>query len=188
MNREDLVSIDPARFWTKVDKSGDCWLWQGSHGRSGTYAIPNGPIQRTTAHRISFVLSGGSIPDGYHLDHLCRTTLCVNPAHLEPVTPAENNRRNRMQTCHKGHPKPLDGDRRECRECKSEAQRARRAAERAANPPQPLGAYQLSKTHCPQGHPYDAENTYTTRDGKRMCRECMRTRARRWRREQQEAS
>ena len=35
----------------------------------------------------------GSIPDGLHLDHLCRVPACVNPEHLEPVTLAENNRR-----------------------------------------------------------------------------------------------
>ena len=45
------------------------------------------------AHRVSYEMAKGSIPPGLQLDHLCRTTLCVNPAHLEPVTPKENIRR-----------------------------------------------------------------------------------------------
>lgn len=42
------------------------------------------------------------------------------------------------------------------------------------------GCREAAKTACPQGHPYDEENTYVTPDGKRMCRECMRARTRRW--------
>lgn len=45
------------------------------------------------AHRHSYQSLVGSIPDGLHLDHLCRVPACVNPEHLEPVTLAENNRR-----------------------------------------------------------------------------------------------
>ena len=40
---------------------------------------------------------------------------------------------------------------------------------------------QREKTHCPQGHPYDAENTYVTPAGHRYCRVCNRAAARRWR-------
>lgn len=35
-----------------------------------------------------------------------------------------------------------------------------------------------NKTHCPHGHPYDAINTHVTSDGRRMCKECLRTRTR----------
>jgi hypothetical protein len=42
------------------------------------------------AHRVSYELVKGPIPEGLHLDHLCRTPLCVNPDHLEPVTHREN--------------------------------------------------------------------------------------------------
>lgn len=50
------------------------------------------------------------------------------------------------------------------------------------------GEWHTAKTHCPQGHPYDDENTYRTSLGKRMCRECGRTRAlARYHRQQDEA-
>lgn len=49
--------------------------------------------------------------------------------------------------------------------------------------PLTLNARNAAKTHCPQGHPYDAENTLRTRDGKRVCRTCARAATRRWWRE-----
>jgi hypothetical protein len=46
-----------------------------------------------SAHRFYYEQHVGPIPEGLQLDHLCRNTRCVNPAHLEPVTGAENMRR-----------------------------------------------------------------------------------------------
>lgn len=79
----------------EVDTAG-CWLWTGSISSTGygthTYS---GPSRRTVlAHRMVYELHRGTIPVGHDLDHLCRVTRCVNPSHLEPVTPAEN--------CHRG--------------------------------------------------------------------------------------
>lgn len=73
------------RFWSFVDIDGDCWTW---HGALNAYGY--GRFQQGMAHRVSYELSVGAIPEGLVLDHLCRNTVCVNPAHLEPVTIGEN--------------------------------------------------------------------------------------------------
>lgn len=89
------------RFWSKVDRSGDCWLWMGTRGPSG-YGYYSG----RRAHRLSYEDMVGPIPDGLVMDHLCRNPPCVNPAHLEPVTTLENTRRGIWHTkthCVRGH-------------------------------------------------------------------------------------
>lgn len=98
------------RFWSKVapaDESG-CrrWLGQVSEGGYGYFAKHHG--KKVLAHRFAFELVC-PIPEGLHLDHLCRTRDCVNWAHLEPVTLYENLRRgntdhNKYKThCVHGH-------------------------------------------------------------------------------------
>lgn len=73
-----------------------CWIWQGAHtgnnSRPGYGYIRVG--KRTVyMHRYFYEEKYGEIPSNLEIDHLCRQTLCVNPEHVEPVTPAENNRR-----------------------------------------------------------------------------------------------
>lgn len=82
------------RFWAKVTKTDNCWLWTGALS-SGYGRIGIGPSSAGLdyAHRISYRLHHGPIPEGLFIDHLCRVRRCVNPAHLEAVTQAENNRR-----------------------------------------------------------------------------------------------
>lgn len=97
MRREGVVYGMPEaeRFWAKVDKSGDCWIYTGSKSTNGYGTVRfNGGYG--LAHRIAFTLTKGAIPDGLDLDHLCRTRACVNPSHLEPVTRKENARRGAM--------------------------------------------------------------------------------------------
>ena len=74
---------DEARFWTKVNKSsGSCWLWVGGISRYGYGEFwHNGGNYR--AHRFSYELLVGPIPEGLQIDHLCRVRNCVNPARLE---------------------------------------------------------------------------------------------------------
>lgn len=88
----------PARFWSKVDTSAGmfgCWLWQDRPDPDGYGRLIVGGKhgQQVRAHRLSWELVNGPVPAGMTLDHLCETKLCVNPAHLEPVTGAENTRR-----------------------------------------------------------------------------------------------
>lgn len=79
-----------------IDASG-CWLWTRGVNQAGYgyHSVPTGHQGSRTigAHRYVYEALVGPIPDGLVLDHLCRVRHCVNPAHLEPVTNAENIRR-----------------------------------------------------------------------------------------------
>lgn len=105
--KADLVAYVRDRI--AVDASG-CWLWTGAIDRHGYGLVRLGGKSRL-AHRVVYE-AVGSIPTGRDLDHLCRVRACVNPAHLEPVTRAENLRRSplvgkrkRLKThCKHGHP------------------------------------------------------------------------------------
>lgn len=83
------------RFWEKVDKTRTCWIWTGALDQNGYGKFRYMEKNRSSAyaHRVAYELVKGEIPDGLHLDHLCRTRSCVNPDHLEPVTQRENNLR-----------------------------------------------------------------------------------------------
>ena len=140
---------DAVRFWLKVDQKGDdeCWRWLAAIGQPdgyGRFAIGS---RTYLAHRVAYTISRGPITDEMQLDHLCRHHECVNPAHLEEVSHAENVRRGSAGLV--------------------------------------IAEHQRSKTHCPQGHPYDGENTYfAKRSGRanpeRQCRRCRAAASRRY--------
>lgn len=143
------------RFERFVHRTNTCWLWMGrGWGRNCEYGAfwLNG--RDHVAHRVAYEMAKGPIPEGLHLDHLCRTPKCVNPDHLEPVTNRENILRGegitavafRKTHCDNGHPFDLTNTRftsngnRVCRACdrlRGQAYRDRirastRAPERAA--------------------------------------------------------
>lgn len=81
------------RFWMKVQKGPGCWLWTGG-ARGGYGTFTEGDKGKThLVHRFSYELLVGPIPDCLVIDHMCRVTLCVNPAHLRPVTRKQNGER-----------------------------------------------------------------------------------------------
>jgi hypothetical protein len=85
----------------------DCWLWNKSVRKDG-YGTFYANGKQNYAHRFSYEFFIGAIPQGLHLDHLCRVRNCVNPKHLEPVTQWENTHRaalaNEKKNCPQGHP------------------------------------------------------------------------------------
>src|SRR5690348_1907218 len=85
--------MNEQRFWAKVDRRGpgECWTWQATQTNGyGQFKIDG---KQRYAHRVSYELTVGPIPDGLQIDHLCRNRACVNPAHMEPVTPRVNTLR-----------------------------------------------------------------------------------------------
>ena len=110
------------RFWERVDRRGsdECWPWKGyvvisNEGKSRYGQFWNG--ERTVyAHRFAYELLVGPIPKGLTIDHVkargCTSTLCMNPAHMEPVTLKVNIMRSdsacavhaKKTHCFRGHP------------------------------------------------------------------------------------
>lgn len=121
------------------DESG-CWVWNGTLCERGGYGKFCGEL----AHRVSYEYFVGPVPAGLELDHLCNNPPCVNPAHLEPVTRAENQRRRiaRMTHCKNGHEFTAENSyenpatvragwsSRVCRACQRDYARAYRARKR----------------------------------------------------------
>jgi hypothetical protein len=133
------------RFWAKVEKTDSCWLWRAASDTKGYGRFYDGH-SIAAAHRVSYELLVGPIPDGLCIDHLCRVPACVNPSHLEPVTNRENVLRGtgfaarlaRKTHCKHGHeftPENTGSHRghgRRCRTCAREESRANRARTRKA--------------------------------------------------------
>ena len=86
---EDTVTLND-RFQQGYKVENDCWLWQLSKDKDGYgYIKKNNKTHK--AHRISYELHHGDIPDGMWVLHKCDNPSCVNPDHLWLGTAQDNN-------------------------------------------------------------------------------------------------
>lgn len=145
MNYTTLEKLH-TRFWSRVEKTEGCWNWAGAIHKSG-YGYISFRKKNLRAHRISWELhNNGIIPDGYHVHHICQNKKCVNPSHLELLSPYDHweitlssihDKKESRTHCKYGHAlteatsfvytNPTTGySSRRCRICKNTAERQRK--------------------------------------------------------------
>lgn len=129
---EPLTEKTIAEFLKRLIKGTEeeCWNWSGDKATNGYSRLRDSSGKKVGAHRLSYTIFKGEIPEALEIDHLCRNRWCLNPAHLEAVTTKTNVLRgigpaafNSHKThCIRGHPLSggnliLKNNKRNCRIC-----------------------------------------------------------------------
>jgi hypothetical protein len=174
-----------------------CWPYWGKlrpdgYARTGLFRA--GRRINMPAHRHAYeMLSGEIVAAGFHCDHLCRNPACVNPFHIEVVTPRENQRRGvgtaiSKTHCKNGHPFAGDNVRweqaklpgrspkRRCRTCAREMKRRKNGFPKKRQP-------RPRRSACTNGHPLTGDNAYSYLAGGRTyygCRACRKAKSAAW--------
>jgi transposase-like protein len=172
------------RFWARVVKGDGCWEWGGARNRAGYGKIM---VQRAVipAHRFSWQLTNGPIPEGLYVLHTCDNPPCVNPAHLFVGTHSDNMADMVAKGRDRGNRHVSAESARLIREAnfrgveQSEIAREFGIAQttvshivRGSTHTRAGGPILTTETHCRNGHPRTPENTYAYR-GTRNCRLCI---------------
>lgn len=190
--------------YVRTSESG-CWMWTGSINKWG-YGSFIYEGKKMNAHRVSYILYKGEIPEGLQVGHACHDKApecaggiscqhrrCVNPAHLEPQTCQQNVQASRIansakEFCSQGHPYNeentqwvvVDGRRwRHCGECNRIRSRENHEKKMAALGKQVVHKTDDLRTHCKYGHPLTPDNVENAGEGKIRCIKCQRETQRR---------
>jgi hypothetical protein len=98
---------EDARFWSKVSKSPDgCWEWTAGRLFEGDYGAYRYQGRTQRAHRVSWEMLFGKIPEGFVICHACDNPRCVRPEHLFLGT----HKDNMQDMVRKGRARPLAGE------------------------------------------------------------------------------
>lgn len=147
VTQEHMTDKVKKRFFDKVNKTNNCWIWTGARTAYrpkrvladptlgyGVITVNNRPFY---AHRLSWLIHKGPLIPGLVVDHLCDNSLCVNPDHLQHVTNTENTMRSPKhskytkyywykETCKWGHPRGPEAKGKICPGCYQEMLKKRR--------------------------------------------------------------